>query len=111
LKKRDLLEFHATILTEVTVVIGWLKNVTGSYAAGLYVVGATLAVSAVVTLMLSKQSKQAPSRLGSGTATECARLPDPYSLANRTCVRGQTLRRAPFHFSAFSTCLDCHCFI
>ena len=41
--------------------IGWLKNVTGGYAAGLYVVGATLAVSAVVTVMLSRQSKQPPS--------------------------------------------------
>ena len=40
--------------------IGWLKNVTGSYSAGLYVVGATLAVSAVVTLMLGRQSKQTP---------------------------------------------------
>ncbi|TAL94098.1 MAG: MFS transporter [Paraburkholderia sp.] len=40
--------------------IGWLKNVTGGYSAGLYVVGATLAVSAVVTLMLSRQSKQTP---------------------------------------------------
>ncbi len=45
-------------------VIGWLKNVTGSYAAGLYVVGATLAVSAVVTLMLSRQSKHAPLAVG-----------------------------------------------
>ena len=39
-------------------VIGWLKNVTGSYAAGLYVVAATLAVSAIVTLMLSRQARQ-----------------------------------------------------
>jgi ACS family tartrate transporter-like MFS transporter len=38
-------------------VIGWLKNVTGSYSAGLYVVAATLAVSAIVTLMLSRQAK------------------------------------------------------
>ena len=37
--------------------IGWLKNITGGYAAGLYVVGATLAVSAVVTLLLSRQTK------------------------------------------------------
>jgi MFS transporter, ACS family, tartrate transporter len=35
-------------------VIGWLKNVTGGYAAGLYVVAATLALSAVVTLLLSR---------------------------------------------------------
>ncbi|MGN6232549.1 MAG: MFS transporter [Trinickia sp.] len=34
-------------------VIGWLKHRTGSYSAGLYFVGATLAVSAVVTLLLS----------------------------------------------------------
>ncbi|MFM0220966.1 MFS transporter [Paraburkholderia dipogonis] len=44
--------------------IGWLKNVTGGYSAGLYVVGATLAVSAVVTLMLSRQSKQTPVAVG-----------------------------------------------
>ncbi|MBN3756133.1 MFS transporter [Paraburkholderia sp. Tr-20389] len=35
--------------------IGWLKNATGGYAAGLYVVAATLAVSAVVTLLLSRK--------------------------------------------------------
>jgi ACS family tartrate transporter-like MFS transporter len=40
--------------------IGWLKNVTGGYAAGLYVVAATLALSAIVTLLLSRQPKQAP---------------------------------------------------
>jgi ACS family tartrate transporter-like MFS transporter len=40
--------------------IGWLKTVTGGYAAGLYVVGATLAVSAAVTLLLSRQSRRAP---------------------------------------------------
>ncbi|WOD15168.1 MFS transporter [Paraburkholderia kirstenboschensis] len=44
--------------------IGWLKNVTGGYSAGLYVVGATLALSAVVTLMLSRQSKQTPVAVG-----------------------------------------------
>ncbi|EEA03591.1 major facilitator superfamily MFS_1 [Burkholderia sp. H160] len=44
--------------------IGWLKNVTGGYTAGLYVVGATLAVSAVVTLMLSRQTKHAPVAVG-----------------------------------------------
>ncbi len=44
--------------------IGWLKNVTGGYSAGLYVVGATLAVSAVVTLMLSRQSRQTPVAAG-----------------------------------------------
>jgi ACS family tartrate transporter-like MFS transporter len=35
-------------------VIGWLKDKWGSYAGGLYVVAATLAVSAVVTLVLSR---------------------------------------------------------
>jgi ACS family tartrate transporter-like MFS transporter len=39
--------------------IGWLKSVTGGYSAGLYVVAATLAVSAIVTLMLSRQGKPA----------------------------------------------------
>jgi MFS transporter, ACS family, tartrate transporter len=38
--------------------IGGLKNVTGGYAAGLYVVAATLAVSAVVTLLLSRKSSR-----------------------------------------------------
>ncbi|WP_277182652.1 MFS transporter [Caballeronia sp. BR00000012568055] len=38
--------------------IGWLKNATGSYAAGLYVVGATLAMSAIITLMLSRKARQ-----------------------------------------------------
>ena len=46
--------------------IGWLKNVTGGYSAGLYVVGATLALSAVVTLMLSRQSKQTPEAADAG---------------------------------------------
>src|SRR5450830_90802 len=39
--------------------IGWLKSRTGGYAAGLYVVAATLALSAVVTLLLSRQSRSA----------------------------------------------------
>ncbi|MDC6126995.1 MFS transporter, partial [Burkholderia gladioli] len=39
--------------------IGWLKGVTGGYAAGLYVVGASLALSAVLTLVLARQSRQA----------------------------------------------------
>jgi ACS family tartrate transporter-like MFS transporter len=39
--------------------IGWLKHVTGGYAAGLYVVAGTLAVSAVVTLMLSRKEARA----------------------------------------------------
>jgi ACS family tartrate transporter-like MFS transporter len=38
-------------------VIGWLKGKTGSYAGGLYLVAATLAVSAVVTLLLSRQRR------------------------------------------------------
>jgi ACS family tartrate transporter-like MFS transporter len=38
--------------------IGWLKNVTGGYGAGLCVVGASLAVSAVVTLLLARQAKR-----------------------------------------------------
>ncbi|TWC71248.1 hypothetical protein FB597_101218 [Herbaspirillum sp. SJZ099] len=37
--------------------IGWLKSVTGGYSAGLYVVAGTLALSAVVTLMLSRQTR------------------------------------------------------
>jgi MFS transporter, ACS family, tartrate transporter len=40
--------------------IGWLKRETGSYAGGLYVVGATLAVSAAVTLLLSRQARRQP---------------------------------------------------
>jgi ACS family tartrate transporter-like MFS transporter len=45
-------------------VIGWPKNVTGSYSAGLYVVAATLAVSAIVTLMLSRQARQPHTPIG-----------------------------------------------
>ena len=44
--------------------IGWLKNRTGSYAGGLYAVAATLAISAVVTLLFSgriTQRRVAPS--------------------------------------------------
>ncbi|NLP63719.1 MFS transporter [Paraburkholderia sacchari] len=37
-------------------VIGWLKSATGGYGAGLYVVAATLAVSAVVTLVLGRKT-------------------------------------------------------
>ncbi|HEY1947942.1 MAG TPA: MFS transporter [Bryobacteraceae bacterium] len=43
-------------------VIGWLKGKTGSYAGGLYLVAATLAVSAVVTLLLSRQ-RQTPNTI------------------------------------------------
>jgi ACS family tartrate transporter-like MFS transporter len=48
------------------VAIGWLKHETGGYTAGLYVVGATLAVSAVVTLLLPHPSKPAPVPMGEG---------------------------------------------
>ncbi len=44
--------------------IGWLKGVTGGYAAGLYVVGASLALSAVLTLVLARQSRQAAPAAG-----------------------------------------------
>jgi MFS transporter, ACS family, tartrate transporter len=45
-------------------VIGWLKNLTGSYAAGLYVVAGTLAVSAIVTLILSRQARTPRASVG-----------------------------------------------
>jgi ACS family tartrate transporter-like MFS transporter len=35
--------------------IGWLKSVTGGYAAGLYVVAASLAVSAILTLAIGRR--------------------------------------------------------
>lgn len=35
--------------------IGWIKGKTGSYTGGLYVVGITLALSAVLTLLLSRK--------------------------------------------------------
>ncbi|WP_310629847.1 MFS transporter [Paraburkholderia sp.] len=38
-------------------VIGWLKQSTGSYGAGLYVVAGTLAVSAAVTLLLGRKAR------------------------------------------------------
>lgn len=40
-------------------VIGWIKDKSGSYAGGLYAVGATLAISAVVTLLLSHRRHSA----------------------------------------------------
>jgi ACS family tartrate transporter-like MFS transporter len=40
--------------------IGWIKSATGSYAGGLYVVAGTLALSAVVTIWLSRQGEHAP---------------------------------------------------
>jgi MFS transporter, ACS family, tartrate transporter len=45
-------------------VIGWLKNATGGYAAGLYVVAGTLAVSAIVTLILSRQARTPRASVG-----------------------------------------------
>jgi ACS family tartrate transporter-like MFS transporter len=36
--------------------IGWIKGKTGSYMGGLYVVGATLALSAGLTLLLSRKT-------------------------------------------------------
>jgi ACS family tartrate transporter-like MFS transporter len=39
--------------------IGWLKSVTGGYAAGLYVVAASLAVSAILTLMIGRRGYRA----------------------------------------------------
>ena len=41
-------------------VIGWLKQSTGGYAAGLYVVAALLAVSAIMTLILSRRPGRGP---------------------------------------------------
>jgi ACS family tartrate transporter-like MFS transporter len=37
-------------------VIGWIKGFSGSYAGGLYFVGATLAVSAILTLLLARRT-------------------------------------------------------
>ncbi|MEJ1978505.1 MAG: MFS transporter [Acetobacteraceae bacterium] len=48
-------------------VIGWLKDVTGGYAAGLYVVSATLAVSAVVTLVISRSLTRPPAEVAVAT--------------------------------------------
>jgi ACS family tartrate transporter-like MFS transporter len=39
------------------VLVGWLKDRLGSYAPGLYVVGAMSALSAVVVLALARQAK------------------------------------------------------
>lgn len=41
-------------------VIGWLKQRTGGYTAGLYVVAALLAVSAIMTLVLSRRASRGP---------------------------------------------------
>jgi ACS family tartrate transporter-like MFS transporter len=39
-------------------IIGWIKGKTGSYTGGLYVVGATLALSAVLTLVLGRKTSE-----------------------------------------------------
>ena len=46
--------------------IGWLKNVTGGYSAGLYVVGATLAVG-----ILAKYKLTLPRRWVVDVASSC----------------------------------------
>ena len=38
--------------------IGWIKGKTGSYTGGLYVVGGTLVLSAVLTLLLSRKTSE-----------------------------------------------------
>ena len=38
--------------------IGWIKGRSGSYAGGLYVVGATLGISAVLTWLLSRRTSR-----------------------------------------------------
>ena len=38
--------------------IGWIKGRSGSYTGGLYVVGATLAISAILTYLLSHQTSE-----------------------------------------------------
>jgi MFS transporter, ACS family, tartrate transporter len=40
-------------------VIGWLKTLTGGYAAGLYVVAALVTLSAVLTLMMNRRGERA----------------------------------------------------
>ncbi len=40
------------------VLVGWLKDKLGSYAGGLYVVGAMMALSAVVVVLLSRHTIQ-----------------------------------------------------
>ncbi len=46
--------------------IGWLKSQTGGYAAGLYVVAAFLALSAVLTLMMSRRNERSAAVTGTG---------------------------------------------
>jgi ACS family tartrate transporter-like MFS transporter len=38
------------------VLVGWLKDKLGSYAGGLYAVGGMMALSAVVVVLLSRQT-------------------------------------------------------
>ena len=40
------------------LLVGWLKDKWGSYAGGLYLVGAMLALSAVVVVALARQTKR-----------------------------------------------------
>ncbi|MBY0381638.1 MAG: MFS transporter [Xanthobacteraceae bacterium] len=40
--------------------IGWIKQMTGSFAGGLYFVAALMALSAVVTLILSRSARKTP---------------------------------------------------
>src|ERR1700745_2221771 len=40
--------------------IGWLKDLTGSFAGGLYFVAGLMAMSAIVTLILSRSATRAP---------------------------------------------------
>jgi MFS transporter, ACS family, tartrate transporter len=40
------------------ILVGWLKDKSGSYAAGLYVVGGMLALSAVVIVALARQTQR-----------------------------------------------------
>ncbi len=41
------------------VLVGWLKDRWGSYAGGLYVVGGMCAMSAIVVLLLPRQTERA----------------------------------------------------
>jgi ACS family tartrate transporter-like MFS transporter len=46
--------------------IGWLKSLTGGYAAGLYVVAALVTLSAVLTLMMNRRGVRAAAVTESG---------------------------------------------
>jgi MFS transporter, ACS family, tartrate transporter len=41
-------------------IIGWIKDVTGSFLGGLYFVSALLVLSAVLTLVLSRSKRTVP---------------------------------------------------